>query len=138
MRKFSFFLLLLLVVFGCMHTTKEVSKHKDHGTPDSTASNSEKKPNWADKLVQDYINHSNNELIKSEPKKDVKWTLDNIRNTDTAKYLVFHIGHESFDVNNGDTCCYRFTTDEWIYIDSLRKSVYEYDLAKDKLNKWGK
>ncbi len=93
---------------------------------------------WADKLVRDYINHSNNKLIKSESRKDIKWEMDDVKNTDTVKYFVFHIGHEAFDVNNGDTCCYRFTTDGWIYIDSVTRVVYEYNIEKDKLNKWRK
>ncbi len=138
MKKIFFVPLVIVLSFSCTQANKKILEQAKHVSADSTVSYSEKKIDWLDKLVQNYIAHSENKLIKSERKKDIKWELDDIRNADTAKYYVIHIGHEAFDINNGDTCCYRFSTDAWVYVDSLTTAVYEYDLAKDKLNKWRK
>jgi len=32
----------------------------------------------------------------------------------------------------------RFITDSWVYIDSVKRKIYEYDVAKDTLVEWNK
>jgi hypothetical protein len=91
--------------------------------------------NWTDSLIKNYINYSDNKLIRLALKDKIseEWLFDQIIKTDTAKYFVFQIGHDVID--SGETNK-RFITDSWIYIDSLTKKIYEYDLPNDRLIKW--
>lgn len=53
-----------------------------------------------------------------------------IKETDTResrKFAVARIGH-SFE--------HRYVTDQWIFIDSLSKQIYEYDIPNDSLILW--
>lgn len=90
-----------------------------------------KKVSWVDSLVMKYINQTNDTIIKLARRDNipVEWMLDRTENTDTAKYLVFQIGH-SFE--------HKFLTDKWLYIDSLTRNIYEYDLPNDSLIRWPK
>jgi hypothetical protein len=90
-----------------------------------------KKVTWVDSLVMKYINQTNDTLIKLARRDSipVEWMLDRTEITGTTKYLVFQIGH-SFE--------YRFITDKWLYIDSLTRNIYEYDLSSDSLIRWPK
>ena len=90
-----------------------------------------KKVTWVDSLVMKYISQTNDTLITLARRENipVEWMLDRTENTDTAKYLVFQIGH-SFE--------HKFITDKWLYIDSLTRNIYEYDLPNDSLIRWPK
>jgi hypothetical protein len=96
-----------------------------------------KSQNWYDSLVSDYINNSENELIKLALKNNVKveWILDQIEKTDSTYYYIFNIGQS---VSESDGTNTRFSSNGWIYIDSLSKKVYEYDLPNDSLIVWKK
>ncbi|MGG9964092.1 hypothetical protein [Ferruginibacter sp. SUN106] len=87
---------------------------------------------WTDSLIENYINNSNNALIKLSLKSKVseEWLFDQTINTDSAKFLVFQIGHDESDKGEKNK---RFVTDQWIYIDSVTKRLYEYDAANDSL-----
>jgi len=61
--------------------------------------------------------------------------LDDVNVTDTAKYFIFHLGHDVADKGGKNK---RFVTDAWIYIDSLKRKIYEYDLPNDTLIEWKK
>ena len=84
---------------------------------------------WADSVVMYYTDHAENEQIKAARKDTLGWMLDQTLQTDTATYLVFHIGHNFED---------RFVTDGWLYIDSATRRTYEYDVPDDQLNAWPK
>jgi hypothetical protein len=101
----------------------------------NTKSNNVQSP--TDSLLQYYINHADNALIKSALRSRVSetWLFDQLVSTDSAKYLVYQVGH---DVSDGGGRNKRFVTDQWVYIDSLTKRLYEYDLAKDSLSRWVK
>ena len=90
-----------------------------------------KKVTWVDSLVMKYISQTNDTLIKLARRDNipVEWMLDRTEITDTTKYLVFQIGH-SFE--------HKFITDKWLYIDSLTRNIYEYDLLNDSLIRWPK
>jgi len=92
---------------------------------------SNEKITWFDSLVLKYINQTDDTLLKLARNDTipVDWMLDGIENTDTAKYFVFQIGHY-FEHN--------FIADKWIYIDSITRYIYEYDLPKDSLIRWSK
>jgi len=85
---------------------------------------------WKDSLIVKYINNSSSELIKiaRQDTIPIEWmTQTEIRNG--VKYVMVQIGH-SFE--------HHFVANGWIYIDSLKKTIYEYDLANDTIIKWNK
>lgn len=112
--------------------TTSVSKPNNPATLDNTQLYSK---NWYDSLVLYYIKHTDNELIRLASKDTIpeEWLLDRIENTDTARYLVFQIGHGVVDEGDLNK---RFITDGWIYIDSLKRKIFEYNLPNEKLIEW--
>jgi hypothetical protein len=121
MREISIVLISLLLFCGC--------KEKPAQKKESSSSNANL--TWADSLIIGYINQTDNEVIKAARKDSipVEWMFDRAENTDSAKYFVFQLGH-SFEN--------KYITDSWLYIDSMTKSVNEYDIARDSLIKWRK
>jgi hypothetical protein len=131
--------LLLTFVFataGCGQTGKKSSEIKS--ATNSVDNHSNQQVNWYDALIMNHIKKSDNPLIKSSRQDTairIEWLLDRIENSDTAKYLIFNVGHELVDEGNTNP---RFVTDGWVYIDSLTRKIYEYDLPNDSLIKWEK
>lgn len=93
--------------------------------------------NWYDPLMANYIKNSDKELIRQHLKnKDtLEWLLDNTEKTDSTHYYIFNIGLEVSDKGNTNK---RFSSCGWVYIDSLSKKIYEYDLPNDRLVLWEK
>ena len=88
---------------------------------------------WVDTLIADYIDHSDNELIKLTRKGTSLrdgWIFDRIEKRGVNTYIVYNIGH---DYNNGDGVVY--ASDSWIYIDTLNRKLYEY-LGDVGLKEW--
>lgn len=83
---------------------------------------------WTDSLIKDYISHSSTFAHEAD-KDSLVYFLDRRENTDSARYLVYQLGHSTEN---------RFSTDQWLYIDSLTRTIYEYDVVDDKLVKWKK
>jgi hypothetical protein len=138
MQKIILILTLVIVTFGCGRTDKKISNSQDTFSTNSGDNHSDKKLNWYDALIINYIKKSDNPLIKysrQDTAIKIEWLLDRVENADTAKYLIFHIGHDVVD--EGDINM-RFVTDGWVYIDSLTKKFYEYDLPNDSLIEWKK
>jgi hypothetical protein len=134
MQKALFLLLIFFLTSTCKRSDKNVSdKTLISSNKDDSLLN--KKASWVDSLIVKYINHTDNELIKIARKDTVpiEWLLDSVENTDTAKYLLFNIGH---DVKDSADKNKRFVTDGWVYIDSLTQRLYEYNLATDNLIEW--
>lgn len=90
-----------------------------------------------DSLIDNYVRNSNNELIEFALKDKIseEWLFDQTINTGTATYFIFQIGHDVADEDGNNQ---RFVTDQWIYIDSATKQLYEYDVANDSLIYWPK
>ena len=129
------FLLTVLVTFlSCNYHSKVAEKSVVNQIDSSLVLESQ---NWYDSLVSDYINNSENQLIKLSLKNNVKveWILDQIEKTDSTNYYIFNIGQS---VSESDGSNKRFSSNGWIYIDSLSKKVYEYDLPNDSLIVWKK
>jgi hypothetical protein len=84
---------------------------------------------WTDTLIRDYIHQKKLDTLRMEGKDTLQttWLFDQIAHTDTATYLVFEVGH-SFE--------HHYIPDKWLYIDSLTRNLYEYDLPADSLIKW--
>jgi hypothetical protein len=151
MKSTIYFLILLILTAGCGHLNKDnsanhdsllsnnddFSRKDDAGKINSANNHFDTSKNWSDSLIKDYIHRTNNKLIRLSLKDQIpeEWLFDQIIKTDTANYFVFQIGHDVGDA--GDTNK-RFITDDWVYIDSLTKIIYEYDLQNDRLTKWNK
>ncbi len=95
------------------------------------------KENWTDTTIKNYIHKTQNQLVKDalQEKVNIEWLFDREEELNNTKYLVYHIGH---DVMDADSTNLRFTTDAWVYLDTLNKEFYEYDLPNDSLIKWDK
>ncbi len=137
MKKVLYFGLISfsLIAISCNNSNKYTTDSKDSIA--INLNNSNQNSNWYDELIIKYINQSDNEFIKLSRKDSLKtqWLLDNIEVTDTAKYFIFHLGHDVSDKGGKNR---RFVTDAWIYIDSLKRKIYEYDLPNDTLIEWKK
>lgn len=82
---------------------------------------------WADDFIIDYLEYNSERLTEVDG-----YPISYIKETTTRqgrKYAMVKIGH-SFE--------HRYVTDQWIFIDSLSKDIYEYDLPNDSLIPWSK
>jgi len=138
MQKIMLIMVMILVTLSCKPTGKKISDNKESILTKSGVNQSNKNYNWCDKLILNYIKKSDNKLIKSSRKDTsirIEWMLDRVENSDTSKYFIFHIGHNVVD--KGDINL-RVVTDDWVYIDSLSRKFYVYDLPHDSLIEWKK
>ncbi len=142
MKNKIYLVLVLISIISCTKTKKDIRNNADTTTEAIAINNesvkSETQPdikNWYDAIIADYIKKSDNQLIKLalKNKEQVEWLLDRTEKTDSTNYYIFNIGQNVMDENNTNP---RFTSDGWIYIDSLSKKVYEYDLPNDSLIVW--
>lgn len=90
---------------------------------------------WSDSLLKMYMAFTSNEHIKQTRKANfsVELVYDNTLKTDSAVYDIYRVGHEISREEGADT---RFIVDQWIYVDTLRKRLYEYDAPANKLRRW--
>ncbi|WP_207513228.1 hypothetical protein [Longitalea luteola] len=90
---------------------------------------------WSDSLLKMYMAFANNDCIKQAHKANfsVELVYDNTLKTDSAVYDIYRIGHEISRNEGADT---RFIVDQWIYVDTLRKKLFEYEPAANKLTRW--
>ncbi len=142
MKRNTLLLLFSLAILSCNKSTKGekiiADKQIDSLSVYNQALKSDtetKTQNWYDGLIVNYIKNSDNELIKIHYKNNdrLEWLLDRIEKTDSTNYYIFNIGQ---DVSDEDGTNPRFTSNGWIYIDSLSKKIYEYDLPNDSLVVW--
>ena len=88
MQKLLLFLTFGLITFACGHTDRKQIDKIDSSATKSKHSPPNKKVNWYDELIVNYIKKADNELIKLSRKDTgvkIEWLLDRIENTDTAK-----------------------------------------------------
>jgi hypothetical protein len=93
---------------------------------------------WANPLMDRYTKLADNKEIKLALKDNdttLSWVWDQIMDTDTATYIVFNVGHT---VTDEDGSSPRYTNFQWVYLDTVARQIYEYDLPKDELVKWDK
>lgn len=90
---------------------------------------------WSDALLKQYMAFASTEVLKQAHKNNftLEWEYDNTVKTDSAVFDVYRIGHEISRDEGADT---RFIVDQWVYLDTLRKELYEYDAAANKVSKW--
>lgn len=134
LNKIIIFVLFFYIIISCNNKTQIEKDSIDKQIDSSLVLKSQ---NWYDSLVSDYINNSENELIKLALKDNVKveWILDQIEKTDSTNYYIFNIGQSVSEIDGTNK---RFSSNGWIYIDSISKIVYEYDLPNDSLIVWNK
>ncbi|MBC5839690.1 hypothetical protein [Flavobacterium muglaense] len=142
MKKKALLILISIVISSCNKTYKDEKNISDKQI-DSLSLNNEtvnsdtepKTKNWYDDLIADYVKNSDNELIRIsvKNKENVEWLLDRTEKTDSTNYYIFQIGQ---DVSEKDGSDLRFSTDGWIYVDSISKKIYEYDLPNESLMLW--
>ena len=97
-------------------------------------SNLRQRLNWADGLAADYIRSSDDPSIQQAVNDStMEWLWDRLLHTDTADFVILRLGH---DEHNGEGQI--FATDRWLYIDTLSRKVYEYDVPNDSLIHWDK
>lgn len=80
---------------------------------------------WANEYILKYLKANKGRLIAVDgyPVTYIKES----RLEYQRKFCVTRIGH-SFESH--------YVTDQWIYIDSVSKKIYEYDVANDTINEW--
>jgi hypothetical protein len=133
MQKVNSILSLTVILFSCGQTNSSKTDLKiDSVITTSIQKKPVKKDNVLEPLIIKYISKSKNELVVLSRDHE-EWIFDRREKTDTANYLIYQIGHDITDEGNTNP---RFVTDQWIYIDSLRSKLYEYDLANDSLIEW--
>ena len=74
-------------------------------------------------------NHSVRSAVKDSSIKE-EWNFDQQIKTDTANYFVYQVGHDVSDKDGS-----RFVTDSWIYADTVKRKLYEYQ-PDGKLLSW--
>ncbi|WP_298733348.1 hypothetical protein [uncultured Chitinophaga sp.] len=150
MRKSLTSFSLLLGLVGCLPADSQTSgPHKpaidsfrshnapffyEHENDESFAVDSSLRDrlNWIDGLTAGYIDASEDPSIQQAlSDSTMQWTWDRLLHTDTAAFVVIRVGHDEF---NGDGKI--FATDRWLYVDTLSRSMYEYDVPNDSLIRW--
>src|SRR5215470_10406188 len=110
MLKISTAFVLFIILVGC----KEKRAEKTPPGPQKDTSIviqpslSKANTNWADSLIIGYIDRTDNEMIKATRSDSIpiEWMFDRAEQTDSAKYLVFQLGH-SFE--------HKYITDGWLF-----------------------
>lgn len=128
MKQTALFLNIILFLFSCSNPTSNVKENKS----EFIGADSDEKIDtilddalWAEEYIVKYLDSNKDRLteVDGHPLTYMKETM--VRNE--RSYVVVKIGH-SFEHN--------YITDQWIYIDSLTKGIYEYDLVNDSLIIW--
>lgn len=136
MKKFCLSILVIIII-SCNQAVKPEKREVLTPVPDSITVSQQENQSWYDTLVKYYISKSDKDQIKAERKiKDkLDWEVSSIEKNDSANYYVFKIGHHESEADGSEM---RFTADAWIYIDSISKKIYEYDLGNDTIIVWKK
>ena len=117
---------LVLVLTSCSYNTsnKAVAKNDQQESTNISDSISEVAV-WADEYISQYLDANNDRLaeVNGYPITYIKF----IRVLDDKKFAAVKIGH-NFE--------HRFVTEQWIYIDSLTKEIFELHTPSDSLVPW--
>jgi len=118
---------LTLFLMNCSH--KKGNQNPIHGAKAlSNKSNSNavkiSAKSWFDSIMVTYNHTTSNALVRSAIKDTSikeEWNFDQVVKTDTANYFVYQVGH---DVSDSDGS--RFITDCSVYVDTVKRKLYEY------------
>ena len=116
--KFLLYFFSILILLSC----SDPSKGSSGGSNAEAVRNNE---HWTDAYVRHYLEENRNRFTQVDGKA-VTYLKERI-DREQRVYEVITIGH-SFE--------HRYITDQTIYIDSLTREVYEYDVVNDSLILW--
>ena len=136
MSRNNFVFFLSLCLLSCHQREQKVNKSQQDTVKTSPVAK-QLRPNneliSIDSLILAYIKHSDNALV-AQSRTDLsvheEALFDQEIKTDSANYLVYNIGH---DVKDDDAA--RYVSDSWIYVDTLKRKVFEYT-PDEKLIEW--
>ncbi len=137
MIKKVFLIFVLLVIISCKESKtsrKDVFKVTDKKSVPKLEESSKNRI-WYDDLIVFYIKNSKDEFVKMayQNNEQIEWLLDRTEKTDSTNYYIFNIGQSVSEDGRSEK---RFSSYCWLYIDSLTKKIYEYDLPNDKIILW--
>lgn len=120
-KSLAYLLSILFVVAGCVQTTETTGDDTMKPTSRYT---------WYDSLVKKYIdnNKTSAEILAANMDGfELEWRYEGMVETDSVQYMTIRIGHSD---NN------RFITDDWVYIDSAKRRLFEFDTETDSIKPW--
>ena len=141
MRKICF-IVLFLTFFSC--DKKEIKYSEVKLTSKDTsvfeiesAENRNLNTSWQDDLISYYVKNSKNELIVSalESKDNLDWQFDQTIKNDSTQFYIYKIGVHVTEEDGSEP---RFSACGWVYLDSVKRKLYEYDLPNDTIIAWKK
>lgn len=109
--------------------------HERHKSGDVALTSGGPAPQWLEEVVRNYLEETDNEMIRQIGPDSESWIIDNIEVSDTGKYIYIQIGHNVMETDGSEP---RFVTDQWIGVDSQTRTIYEYDVAMDTTIIWRK
>jgi hypothetical protein len=134
--KLSFIVLAALLLAACNNASDTEKEVKADSLPAVTADSEYIAPvkdtshaatgNWRDSLITEFIRTTKSSLVKAtrEAGGKFEWMNDGIQRREGVVYYRYQLGHSSEN---------KFNTDAWLYIDTMKRRLYEYDLVEDKL-----
>ena len=83
------------------------------------------------------MKNSKIELIVSalKSKDNLDWQFDQTIKNDSTQFYIYKIG---VHVTEEDGSNPRFSSCGWVYLDSVKRKLYEYDLPNDTIVEWKK
>ena len=90
---------------------------------------------WSNTVLKMYMAFSDKPSLQLARKDNAAedWIYDNTIRTDSAVFDVYRIGHDAAAADGSDS---RYTIDQWVYIDTAKKQLYEYNRLDNKLTRW--
>lgn len=130
MKQIVLYISTIVFLFSCSNTTGNQKEKKLDTIHVESVENKDIAPEvalWADEYIIKYL-EGNKERLTEVDDHPVTY-IKEITERDERVYAMVEIGH-SFE--------HRYVPDQWIYVDSLTKNIYEYDVANDSLILWKK
>ncbi len=127
---------LIYIITSCGHKERAGSTILSTKTVLNKSNNNQinvSAQSWFDSIKILYSKTTSNALVRNTVKDSSiteEWEFDDIVKTDTANYFAYKIGHDISD-NDGS----RFVTDVWIYVDTVKRKLYQYQ-PDGKLREW--
>lgn len=120
-------LCLTLFLMNCSHKkANENPVHSVKAVLNEPGKNSIKisAKSWFDSIMVTYNHTTSNALVRNAVKDTSikeEWNFDQVLKTDTANYFVYQVGHDVADSDGS-----RFITDCSVYVDTVKRKLYEY------------
>lgn len=119
-----------MILISCSNNTSNQKKNISENHQQKSTYSADTTPEvalWADDHILEYLEANKERLTEVDSLPITYMKESTIRNQ--RKYAAIKIG-QNFE--------HRFVTNQWIYIDSLTKEIFEQDLQSDSLILWTK